>query len=262
MNNDLKNFQPQLRRFFSLSWVLAKMKFKLKNEGSYLGILWYLLNPILTFLLLYFIFNDRLGQGINQYPLYLFLGVIMFNFFQQVTMEATYAIWESQGMIKTIVFPRESLVASIIIHNLQAHFLEFALFVIISVFFYGQVHPLYLLFYLALLALFAVFNFGFCLLISAISVYFTDFQNIWSFFVRLMWLGTPIFYTIAGQHRLFLLNLLNPVYYFIASARDIAVYGRLPELWLVAGMFAYALLFLIVGWLSFNRLKRRFAEMI
>src|SRR3989344_1389723 len=97
--------------FWNLSFGLAKTEFKLRNEGSYLGILWYLLNPILTFGILYLIFADRLGNNIAAYPAYLLLGIIMFNVFQSATVEATKSILkEYHYLIKSIQFPRESLV--------------------------------------------------------------------------------------------------------------------------------------------------------
>ena len=77
----------RLKKFIELSFALAKAQFKLRNEGSYLGIFWYILNPIFIFSLLLLIFSTRVGQGIPHYPLYLLLGIIMFNFFQTATIE-------------------------------------------------------------------------------------------------------------------------------------------------------------------------------
>ena len=239
---------------------MAKMKFKLKNEGSYLGVLWYLLNPLLTFLLLFFIFNDRLGREIEKYPLYLFLGVVMFNFFQQVTSESTWAIRENGGMIKSIAFPHEALIGAVVINNLFSHLIELVIFLVIAIIFKGFV--LGIIFYLVLLLFFCLFNFGAGLFLASVSAHFIDLQNIWSFFVRLLWFGTPIFYIIAGQNRLFLINLFNPMYYFITIGRDLAVYNHLPASWLIAVLVGFTILSLAVGLFVFNKLKYKFAEMI
>ncbi|MCH7640633.1 ABC transporter permease [Patescibacteria group bacterium] len=116
----MKNLAYTIR----LSLALAKANFKLRNEGTYLGILWYLLNPLLLFALLFLIFFDRLGQNIEQYPLYLLLGIIMFNFFQQATTEATKIIDQNRHLIKSINFPKESLIASIISTTFSRGFVE------------------------------------------------------------------------------------------------------------------------------------------
>jgi len=74
------------KSYWNLSITLAKMEFKLRNEGSYLGLFWYFLNPLFTFILLNFIFSAKFGQDIAFYSLYLLLGIIMFNFFSQPQM--------------------------------------------------------------------------------------------------------------------------------------------------------------------------------
>src|SRR4030042_3140482 len=95
----------KLRHFLDLSLEIAKSSFKLRNEGSYLGIFWYLLNPLLLFLLLLLVFSDRLGNSIPSYPLYLLLGIVIFNFFQQATTESTKIIVRDYGeLIKSINF--------------------------------------------------------------------------------------------------------------------------------------------------------------
>jgi len=251
----------RIKNFWHLSLTLAKTGFKLRNEGSYLGVFWYLLNPLLLFLLLLLVFSDRLGSSIPSYPLYMLLGIIIFNFFQQSTTESTKTIArEYGGIIKSINFPRESLICSVVIKNIFSHLLEIILFIVFILIFKGSL--IGLVFYPIILIFFCIFIFGACLILSSLTVYFVDLENIWAFVSRLIWLGTPIFYAIGGQTRLFYINLLNPLYYFITIAREIIIYSKMPELWMILGALGYSLLFLLAGMLIFNKLKVRFAEMI
>jgi ABC-type polysaccharide/polyol phosphate export permease len=247
--------------FFGLSFQLAKAGFKLRNEGSYLGIFWYLLNPLLLFLLLLLVFSDRLGSNILSYPLYMLLGIIMFNFFQQATTESTkLIIRDYTGIIKSINFPKESLIGSLVLKTIFSHIFEIILFVVFILIFRNSLTGL--IFYPLILFVFCIFIFGACLILSSLTVYFVDLENIWFFISRLIWLGTPIFYAIEGQTRLFYINLLNPLYYFITIAREIIIYSRAPELWIILGAIFYSLLFLLVGIILFTKLKIKFAEMI
>jgi len=249
------------KNFWQLSFALAKAQFKLRNEGSYLGIFWYLLNPLLMFILLFSIFSDRLGSEIPFYPLYLLLGIIMFNFFQQATTESTRAIIGGYGpLIKSINFPRESLIISIILKTLYSHIFEIILFIILIFILGASLNGL--IFYPIILILFCLFTFGSCLILSALTVYFIDLDNIWNFIVRVIWFATPVFYEIGGQTKLFYLNLFNPIYYFITIARNLIIYTKAPELWVITGAAFYSLLFLIIGLLIFNKLKIKFAELI
>jgi len=249
-----------VKQVFELSFVLAKAQFKLRNEGSYLGILWYLLNPILMFTLLLLVFSDRLGNNIPLYPLYLLLGIIMFNFFRQATIESTKAINESRFIIKSINFPREALIGSIVLKTLFSHIIEILVFFVFLLFYKAPIASI--IFYPLILLMFCLFIFGASLALSALTVYFLDLENVWLFASYLLWFATPIFYAIGGQERLLIFNLFNPMYYFITVARDVIIYAKMPELWMVGGVLGYTFLSLMIGLIIFNILKHKFAEMI
>lgn len=250
-----------IRHIWELGVQLAKAEFKLRNEGSYLGILWYLLNPILMFGILYLIFADRLGSNIPAYPAYLLLGIIMFNVFQAATVEATRSILkEYHYLIKSIQFPRESLVLAIVLKNVFSHIFEIALFAILLS--YLGIGIIGILSYVPILALFICFIYGASLLIAALTVYFVDLDNIWNFAVRIIWFGTPIFYAIENQERLFAASHANPMYYFITAARDMVIYGRIPQSNILLGSIFFSAGFLALGIIVFKSLKHRFAELI
>lgn len=250
----------KIKSILGLSLSIAKAEFKLRNEGSYLGILWYLLNPLLMFLLLLLVFSNRLGANIPNYQLYLLIGIIMFNFFQKTTIESTKIIHNYKWIIKSMNFPRETLIGSIVLKMFFSHIFEIILFFAIALFL--KISITGVIFYPLILAFFCIFIFGVSLILSALTVYFIDLENIWVFLSTLIWFGTPIFYAIEGQNRLLIFNLFNPMYYFITIARELIVYARMPQIWMIIGAMLYSLLFLITGLFVFNKLKNKFAEMI
>lgn len=250
----------RFNRFFELSFSLAKAEFKLRNEGSFLGIFWYLLNPLLLFILLFIIFSNILGSDIEKYPLYLLLGIIMFNFFQNVSIESTRIVRDNRHLIKSINFPRESLIFGSVLKFLFSHIIEIAVFSLFVVFFGGEL--INILFYPLILIFFCFFVFGISLILGAFTVYFADLENIWIFASRLLWFATPIFYKFGENGILFFVNLFNPIYYFISIGRELVVYTKIPELWMIIGVVGYSLVFLIAGMLIFSKLKNKFAEMI
>ncbi|OGJ13164.1 hypothetical protein A3K82_02040 [Candidatus Pacearchaeota archaeon RBG_19FT_COMBO_34_9] len=245
---------------WGLSLSLAKFKFKLRNEGSYLGIIWYLLNPLLLFTLLFFIFNNRIGGNIQNYPLYLLIGIIMFNFFQSATSDVSTVILNNRGLIKSIKFQRESLILSELLKALFSHIFEIAVFIIFLIIF--KVNLAWLIAYPLIIAFFFIFVYGISLALSAFTVHINDTQNIWNFITKLLWFATPVFYEIGGQTRLFILNLINPLYYFITITRDTLVYNRMPEIWMVLMAGIFSICAFIIGWTIFNKTKEKFAERI
>lgn len=247
-------------QFLRLTYILAIIKFKLRNEGSYLGILWYLLNPILMFGLLLLVFSRNLGYNIPSYPVFLLLGIIIYNFFQQATIESTRILDEYRLMIKSIKFPHEALVAAIVLKTFFSHVFEIIILAVIMVFY--QL-PLFGLVYYPLIAIcFMVFITGVGLLLSALTAYLADLENIWLFITRLLWFATPIFYSLENQPLLQKLNLLNPLYYFITTARQVVIYQIAPDMKLIIGMLISAITVIIVGLIIFKKLKVKFAEMI
>jgi len=250
----------EIKKFWQLSLALAKAQFKLRNEGSYLGILWYLLNPLLMFILLLLIFSSRLGAGIPYYPLYLLLGIIMYNFFHQITSFSIKNMDEYREIMKSINFPREALVSSNVLRTLFSHIFEIIIFIIIALIF--GLFPVGFISYIPILLFFSIFLYGFSLILVSLYVYFIDIENIWVFVSKLIFFATPIFYEITRTSKLFILNLFNPVYYFITLAREVVIYNRLPELWLFVGAIAFSLAFFVAGTVIFLKLKRRFAELL
>jgi len=253
-------FCQKIKEEVNLSLVLAKTDFKSKNEGSYLGILWYLINPLLMFALLLFIFSDRLGNDIPYYSAYMLLGIIMFNFFQNTTIESTAAIIQNGGLIKSINFPKEILVWSTVFKNIFSHFFEIGIFLILLLFL--KIPLINLILYLPILILLSLFISGLSFLLAALNIKIADLSNIWVFGSRLIWLGTPLFYSINNSPRLLIVNLFNPMYYFITLAREIIIYSKIPAWWLIFGALVYTLLSLITGLFIFKRLKNKFAELV
>ncbi|MCC6932508.1 MAG: ABC transporter permease [Deltaproteobacteria bacterium] len=242
----------------STSITLAQSDFKLRNENSVLGIFWYLLDPILMFALLYLVFNDRIGQNIHCYPLQLIIGIVFFNFFQKATSDATGAIVNNGQLLHTFPFPPAVLVLSIIVKHLIGHAIEWVLCLLIFAY-YGWL-SCYLFYYPLLICAFLVFILGLSFTLAALSVYISDIIYLYSFFLRLLWLATPIFYSIDGQSRLYLLNLFNPIYYYITAGRELFVYQHSPSILIIGGAIFYAILSLCVGVCIFNKLQLRFAE--
>lgn len=246
--------------YLETSLALAKADFKLRNENSILGVIWYLLDPILTFGLLYLAFGHNLGQNIHAYALQLVVGIITFNYFHKTTIDATSALINNAALIHTFPFPPSLLVVSVVLKHLLGHLLELTFGFAVFVFFGGQsifffAYPFFLFFLL-------VFVCGLSLILAAGSVFVTDLVHVWEFVLRLLWLGTPIFYALDHQRALASLNLLNPMYYFITAARELLVAQHIPSWSIVGGCLCSALISLSLGLVIFGSLQKTFAERI
>ncbi|MFA6536299.1 MAG: ABC transporter permease [Candidatus Paceibacterota bacterium] len=248
----------EIKSVLGLSLSLAKANFKVRNEGSFLGIFWYLLEPLVFFLILFFISSTLAQDSIEKYPLYLFIGLIMFNFWSAVTGFSTQVISSHSGFIKSLKIKMEPFVLSGVWQFIFSHLFELVALLIFAFFF--QVDISWLIFYPIILFFFTLFTAGISLILSVCGVYIGDLRNVWVVFTRLLWFATPIFYSINPSSPLHRLNTWNPLSYFITAARDIVIYQKIPSVETVTIITLGSIAVFLLGLLIFEKFKNRLAE--
>ena len=254
----IKIIYNKLKSILGLSFQLARAGFKLRNEGSYLGLLWYLLEPLLMFLILLTL-RHVVGVGVESYPIYLFIGLIMFDFFRKTTIEATGVIFINGGLIKSTNVNREVFIVSTVLKNVFSHLIELIILIGLLVF-YG-ISTVYIVFYLPILAVFALFVLGISFTVSIVGTYLIDFGKIWNVLTRILWFATPIFYSTRLELPINI-NYVNPLYYFISITRDIIAYNRIPEVWMMVGAVVFSSVSFFCGLFIFKKFKHKLGEFV
>lgn len=254
------NIKDNIKSVLSLSFSLAKANFKLRNEGSYLGIFWYLLEPIAFFVILLFIGGIISVNNIKDYPVYLFLGLILFNFFSATTSYATNSIRNNASFIKSLKIHKEVFVLSGLFQFTFSHFLEFLILIGFSIFFNISITWIFL--YPVVFVLFLMFTAGICFILAVIGVYVNDLKNVWSVITRLLWFATPIFYVVEKNDQIHMLNLLNPLYHFIDITREIVIFHNFPSIETFISIIFLSGITFYLGFLVFEKNEKKLAEKI
>ena len=204
---------------------LAKNDFKTKYAGSYLGIVWAFIQPIVTILVYWFVFSVGLKAGtVSDYPfvLYLVSGIVPWFFFQDALNGGTNALIEYNYLVKKVVFKISILPIVKIISALFVH-VFFVVFALILCACYGYTPSLYTLqiIYYSICTFLLVL--GLVYATSAIVIFFRDLTQIISIFLQVgVWL-TPIMWDInmlSSHPWLIKLFKLNPMYYVVTGYRD------------------------------------------
>jgi len=252
----------KIKKIIKVSISLAKINFILRTEGSYLGIFWYLLNPLIMFLIIISIKKYALSNiQVENYPLYLFMGITGFNFFKQALSNAITSIRSNTDYIKSInTLEPEVLVVSGVFQVVFSHLFEFIL--IIGFMIYYKIFLAGLLFYPLIFFFFLILTLGLSFIFATIGMYIYDFDNVWIILTQLLFFISPIFYVIKKGDFIYYFNLINPLFYFLTLARSAVINFTTAPLWIILGMFFFSFSSLIIGLLVFNRFKNKFTELI
>ncbi len=246
---------------FGLGLSLAKSNFKLRNEGSYLGIFWYLLNPLILFLIILFIKNQAFSHSeIPNYPIYLLIGLLLHNFFVHTVGASVGIISMNSGFIKSIKIPIESLVISRVFQSIFSHIFEFVLIAASLVYLGIGFEGLFI--YLVVFVFFAVFVLGVSFMFATLGVFFRDLNNVWIVIGQFLFFITPIFYYPSIDSLLYKVNLFNPIYYFVTAGRSVFVWDVYPSISQLICIFVGSISTLIIGLIIFNSKKIKFAELV
>ena len=251
-----------------LVWNLSKNDFKTKYAGSYLGIFWAFINPIVTILIYWFVFEFGLKAGapIPGVPFILWFtsGLIPWFFFSDAIVNASYSFMEYSYLVKKVVFKISILPIVKIISALFIH-LVFVIIMIIIFSFYGwkpNISFIQVIYYsLCTFSLVLAISYA----TSAIIIFFKDLNQIIGIALQIgMWM-TPIMwsYTIIPQNLQWIAKL-NPMYYIVEGYRDTLING--VWFWQRYNQTAYFWVFVLgtflLGAIIFKKLKPHFSDVL
>ena len=240
---------------------LTLSNFKLRNEGSVLGIFWYLLNPLLMLIVLYFIFSKNIGSSIQNYAFYVLIGVIQWNFFSSSTSDGMLSFERYKELVKKVNFPRELLVISSVFNIFLSHLIEWGLLLILLIFISGITYNLIFLPIILLLEL--ILSLTLSLILSVAISYYRDIEGIWKNVLFVGWFLTPIFYAKEIiPNKFSFINIINPLTHIITFARTISINNKQIDLLILSFIFLCLIILFILSYIIFKKLVINVAERI
>ena len=261
-----------------LLYELVKTDFKLRYQGSFLGILWSVLKPLLLFAVMYTVFVRflKFTDGTPQYPIVLLLGISLWSFFSEATNVGMNSIVGRGDILRKINFPKYIIVLSAMMSSLIS--LSINLIVVIAFAFFSGIDftSLVLLVPLNILQLF-VLAFGLALFLSTLYVKFRDIGHIWEVVLQILFYSMPIIYPITLVANVQILGfkaqelmMLNPVAQSIQDVRHNLVspttvpttWTIIDNIWLASLPVVITVAIAVLGARYFSRNSKKFAEML
>lgn len=228
MNQAISSLISRYHYSLVLLRELVITDFKLRYQASALGYLWSVLKPLFLFVILYVVFGLLIGAKgqIPHYPVYLLLGVLLWNYFSEVTNIGSTAIVSKGDLIRKLNFPKYIIVVSGSISaliNLVINFFVLAGFMFLT----GVEVNLNAILLLPLLLELFILSLGIAFLLSALYVKLRDVNYIWEIFMQAGFYVTPIIYPLSlvveKSQLAAQLQLLNPVAQIIQDARFVLI---------------------------------------
>lgn len=268
--NSVRQFYLFVRDLFrsrELLFELTKRDFKARYLGSYLGLLWAFVQPSITILVLWFVFQVGFkAQPVDDFPfiLWIMCGMIPWFFFADSLAGATTSIMDNSFLVKKVVFrvsilPIVKILSALIIH-------VFFIGILFAVYFiYGYEVSIYHVQIVYYLLAIIILNLGLSWATSSIIIFMKDMGQIVSVLLQFGFWLTPIFWSIKMvpiKYQIFI--KLNPIYYVIEGYREAIIYHRWfwENMIMTVYFWAIALSVFICGALLFWKLKPHFADVL
>ena len=254
------NFFKELYHYRELLKTNVKKDIRGKYKGSFLGILWSFINPLLQVLVYALVFPYIMKVETENYLIFLICGIIPWTWFITSISQGTTSITNNANLIKKVYFPREILPISVVTSGL-VNFLISCLIILIFVIFGGLGITWHLVFLPFIIIVQYLFTLALIFVLSAVNVYVKDVEYIVAFIINMLFYATPILYTtemFSGP--ILWLFRLNPLAHLINAYRDVFYVHHIPNLINLSILLGVSILLVVICYIIFKKLEKGFAE--
>ena len=256
------------KNYFNLTLQMALTDFKLKYAGSILGYVWSLVKPLLLFGVLYVVFSVffRFGKGVAHYPVYLLLGIVLWSFFLESTMNGMHSVVTRGDLIRKVNFPKIIIVLSAVITSFLTLLLN--LIVVFVFMFFSKINlSATALFLIPIIAEFVIFTLGVSLILATLFTKFRDFSHIWEVGLQIIFYATPIIYPLSMVPSQFVkIMMVTPIAQIFQDARWALISHDTLTSWSVISfpksliILAIVIVTALIGFFAFLLSAKNFAE--
>ena len=238
---------------------LVSRDIKLKYRRSFLGYIWSILNPLLIMIVMTVVFSAMFKRNIQNYPVYLLIGRMSFDFLTSSTNGAMRSVTGNASLLKKTYVPKYIFTVAKVVSCLVDTVFSLGALLIVMIATRSPFHWQIIMVPMVIIQMF-VFSLGLGFVLATLNVFFRDIQYIYKAITTAWMYLTPIFYPIENLPRTLqlVIKAVNPMYYYVAQFRDMVLYGRVPGPRIFFGGWIIAVLVLLFGTWVFQRSKDRF----
>ena len=254
------NVFKELYNYRELLKTNVKKEIRGKYKGSWLGIIWTFLNPLLMLAVYAFVFPYILRVDVENYTIFMIVALIPWNFFTTAVISGTSCINVNGMILKKVYFPREIIPLSVTISQL-VNFLITCLIMFIFILVSGVGFSIHILLFPVLVLIQFILTLGINFILSSVTVFVHDIAHFVQIAITLGFNATPVVYLSSMLPEKFQWAMhVNPMAVLVEAYRDVLYSHTMPDmLWLgIWGVLSIAIL--IFGYMLFKKLEKSFVE--
>ena len=254
----IKKSFSEIKKYLPLIDELVRRELKVRYRHSVLGMIWTVLNPLLSMIVLTIVFSNMFRMDIENFPLYVLIGNIVFGFVSDSTNQGLNSIVWNSSLIKKVYIPKYIFPLSNVASCLVNFGFSFIAMLIVMVFTDAPFHLTIITFWIPLLYV-MIFALGLSLILCSANVFFRDIQHLYSVFLTAWMYLSGIFYSIdIVPDFLKPIVVYNPMFQFISFFRTIIMGGRFPNPAQNLYCIGSAALMLLIGIFVFRKTQDKF----
>lgn len=268
-STSLKDLYQSVKKNRQLILQMTKRNLVGKFKGSFFGLLWSFINPLIMLGIYTFafsvVFKAKWGidnEGHLDFALILFASLTIFNLFGEILKESPLLIISQANFVKKVVFPLEILPISSLLAALAHSGISLGIFIL----FFGVAHlslPVTLLLLPLVILPLVLISLGVSYILASLGVFLRDIGYFMNHVITILLFTSPVFFSmerIPVQFRT--LMLLNPIAYLLEDARSVMIFGKYPN-WIALGSYTvFGFVLLIFGYWTFQKTRKGFADVM
>ena len=254
LNKYISNF----KKFRPLLTELVERDIKIKYRKSVLGVLWTLLNPLLMMCILAIVFSNLFKFDIENYPVYILSGQVIYNFYNESTSSAMSAIINNASLLKKVYIPKYMFVLSRILSSIINMLASHCALLIVMIVMGSEMHWTMILFPIPA-AILVIFCLGVGLILATITVKFRDIMHLYGVFTTGLMYLTPVIYAMSLLPSwLYKIVMINPITNYLMMYRDVMINGCCFSLSAFLLGLVEAIVALVIGLVLFAKKQDTF----
>lgn len=226
---------------------LIRRDFIKKYKRTSLGILWSALAPLFLLITMDIVFGTFFGHKLPHYTIYLFSGLLLFNYFSNITRNSMSVLQNNAPIYSKVPVPKLYFLVSRSVANFIDFLVSLVVFLIFVVLDGISLKLNFLLLIYPIVCLFFI-NFGICMLLSSLYIFFRDLSYLWPVICRIIMYSSAIFYNVSmlpGTLRRLL--MCNPLYMCINYFRQLIIHSTVPSVSYHIILLVMAVLCMAIG---------------